>query len=163
MRKLVLVVGSLLLCLNLSAAADKISSQWKCDGKPSDQHSIAVPEQPGHSYAIAQGKCTSIKGAMGDAKETEGTFTEFDDVKGNAISNHGVFVATLSTGDKVFYNYHGSQTLKDGKMTSASNTWTLGGGTGKLKGVKGSGGCKGNGNADGSSTWHCDGTYSTGK
>jgi hypothetical protein len=163
MRKLMLVSCSLFLLLNLSAAADKISSQWKCDAKPSDQHSIAVPEQPGHNYTIAQGNCTSEKGAMGDAKEKEGTFTEFDDANGNAISNHGVFVATLATGDKVFYNYHGTQTVKDGKMTSASNTWTLGGGTGKFKAVQGSGGCKGTGNADGSSTWHCDGTYSNGK
>jgi hypothetical protein len=48
-------------------------------------------------------------------------------------------------------------------MDSASNTWTINGGTGKFAGAKGEGGCKGNGNPDGSSTWNCDGTYSAGK
>jgi hypothetical protein len=117
----------------------------------------------GHAYHIGQGKCASEKGAMGDVKEQEGTWTEFDDIAGSATRNHGVFVVTLASGDKVFYNYHGTQTAKDGKMDAGTNTWTLGSGTGKFKGVKGEGGCKGKGNPDGSSTWNCDGTYSVGK
>jgi hypothetical protein len=100
---------------------------------------------------------------MGDVKEQEGTWTEFDDIAGSATRNHGVFVVTLASGDKVFYNYHGTQTAKDGKMDAGTNAWTLGSSTGKFKGVKGEGGCKGKGNPDGSSTWNCDGTYSVGK
>lgn len=163
MRKLSLVVCSLVLCIAASAAKDKISSQWKCDAKGSDEHSINVGDQPGHAYHISQGKCASEKGSMGDVKEQEGTWTEFDDVSPNGYSNHGLFIVTLASGDKVNYNYHGSATTKDGKMDSASNTWTINGGTGKFAGAKGEGGCKGNGNPDGSSTWNCDGTYSAGK
>jgi len=163
MRKLVLVVCSLVLGTTISAAKDKISSQWKCEAKSVDEHNIAVGDQEGHAYHVGQGKCPSEKGAMGDVKEQEGTYTEFGDVAGNTISNHGVFIVTLASGDKVFYSYHGTQTVKDGAIQSGTNTWTLTGGTGKMKGVKGSGGCKGQGNPDGSSTWNCDGTYSTAK
>lgn len=71
LEKCVFVVCLLFLLVTLSASQGKISSQWKCD-KPSDQHSIAVPDSESHNYAIAQGKCTSEKGSMGDAKEQEG-------------------------------------------------------------------------------------------
>ncbi|HXZ32440.1 MAG TPA: hypothetical protein VEH30_09170 [Terriglobales bacterium] len=163
MRKLVVIVCSLVLCVSVSAADDKISSQWKCDGKPSDEHSMAVGDHEGHAYVINQGKCASEKGAMGDAKEQEGMWTQFLDSTGNKVKNHGVFVVTLAGGDKVFYNYHGTQTVKDGKVESGSNAWILTGGTGKFEGVKGEGACKGKGNPDGSSTWNCEGTYSMGK
>ena len=161
MRNWVFVVCLLFLCVNLSAAQGKISSQWKCD-QPSDQHSIAVPDGEGHTYAISQGKCTSEKGSMGDVKEQEGTYSEFGDMNSSANQNHGVFVVTLASGDKVFYQYHGSQSLKDGKMESGTDKWTLAGGTGKYKTVKGEGSCKGKGNAS-TSTWDCEGSYSGAK
>src|SRR5215470_5728545 len=91
MRNCLRVVCLLFLCVTLSAAQEKISSQWKCD-KPSEQHSIAVPDSEGHNYGIAQGKCTSEKGSMGDAKEQEGTYSEFGDVASSTNHNHGVFV-----------------------------------------------------------------------
>jgi hypothetical protein len=159
MRNCVFVVCWLCLCVTLSAAQGKISSQWKCD-QPSQQHSMAVPDGEGHNYGIAQGKCTSEKGSMGDAKEQEGAYTEFGDMTSSANQNHGVFAVTLANGDKVFYRYQGTQSLKDGKMESGSNKWTLAGGTGKYKAVKGAGGCKGKSNADGTTTWSCEGSYS---
>ena len=158
MRNCVHAACLFFLCATLSAAQGKISSQWKCD-KPSEQHAFAVPDSEGHNYSLAQGKCTSEKGSMGDAKEKEGTYTEFGDMTGNANQNHGVFVVTVADGDKVFYRYHGTQLMKDSNLESATNKWTLAGGTGKYKAVKGEGGCKGKGNADGSSTWECEGSY----
>lgn len=163
MRNLVVLTCSLIVCVSLAAAKDKISSQWKCDGKPADEHAIAVGDHDGHAYHISQGKCTAEKGAMGDVKEQEGMWTQFDDATGGSIQDHGIFVVTLASGDKVFYNYHGTQTVKDGKVEAGSNTWVLAGGTGKFQAVKGKGGCKGKGNADGSSTWTCDGSYSVSK
>jgi hypothetical protein len=155
----VLVVCLLFLFVTLSAAQGKISSQWKCD-LPSDQHSIAVPDSENHNYAVAQGKCTSEKGSMGDVKEQEGAYSEFGDMTSSTNQNHGLFVVTLADGDKVFYRYHGRQLLKSGKIVSGTNTWTLAGGTGKYKAVKGEGSCKGKGNMDGTSTWNCQGSYS---
>lgn len=162
MRNILFVVCTLVLWVTVSAAGN-ISSQWKCEAKPADQHSVAVPDREGHSYSIAQGKCTAEKGSMGDAKEQEGTFTEFGDMTSSADQNHGVFVDTLASGDKIYYHYHGTQTWKDGKMVTGNNKWTLAGGTGKFKGVKGEGSCKGKANPDDSSTWNCEGTYTEGK
>lgn len=157
-RNFVVMVCWFALCVTLSQAQDKISTQWKCEGKPADQHSIAVPDREGHSYSIAQGKCTAEKGSIGDAKEQDGTYTEFGDVMGGSIQNHGVFVDALVSGDKIFYHYHGTQTWKDGKFASGANKWTLAGGTGKFKAAKGEGVCKGKASADGSSTWNCEGS-----
>jgi hypothetical protein len=162
MRNCVLVVCLLVFCITLSAAQGKISSQWKCD-KPSDQHSIAVPDREDHSYSIAQGKCTSEKGGMGNDKEQEGTYNEFSDTIGGAAQVHGVFVVTLASGDKVIYLYHGTRTWKDGSLESGADKWTLPGGTGKYKATTGEGSCKGKGNPDGSSTWNCEGSYSGAK
>jgi hypothetical protein len=50
-----------------------------------------------------------------------------------------VFVVTLANGDKVFYRYNGTQSLKQGIVESDTNTWTLAGGTGRYKAVKGEG------------------------
>jgi len=163
MRNFAFVVGSLFLCITLSPAQNKISTQWNCGATPADQHNIAVPDAEGHSYTIAQGNCTAEKGSIGGSKEKEGTFTEFGDTTPTAMQNHGVFVDTLESGDKVYYHYHGSQTWKDGKMVSGANKWTLAGGTGKAKGIKGEGSCKGKGNPDGSSIWDCVGTYTMAK
>lgn len=162
MRNCVVVVCLLVLCVTVSAAQEKISSQWNCD-KPAEQHSFTVPDGEGHSYMLAQGKCTSEKGGMGDVKEQEGAYTEFLDATGSAVQNHGVFVVTMAGGDKVYYHYHGTQAWKDTNMVSGTNRWTLAGGTGTFKAAKGDGGCKGKANADGSSVWNCDGTYSGAK
>lgn len=163
MRKLIVIVFALVLSTVAWAADGKISAQWKCDAKPVDDHSIAVGDHEGHLYHVAQGKCTAETGSMGDTKVGEGAYTEFGDINGSKVQNHGVFVNTLAGGDKVFYHYHGSQSVKDGKIESGNNSWTLAGGTGKFEGVKGEGNCKGKGNPDGSSTWNCEGTYTTAK
>ncbi|HTL91653.1 MAG TPA: hypothetical protein VL176_04865, partial [Steroidobacteraceae bacterium] len=56
---------------------------------------------------------------------------------------HGIYVLSLQSGDKVSLPFQGTTTLKDGKPTAASGTWSFAVGTGKLKGIKGKG------------TWHC--------
>src|SRR5260370_5987427 len=117
--------------------AQKIASQWKCDAKAADEHSIAVPDKDGHAYHISQGKCAPEKAAMGAVNEQEGMGTEFDEIAGGAIKNHGVFVVTLASGDKVFYNYHGTHTSNDGNVEAGTNTCTLGGGTSQFNVVKG--------------------------
>jgi len=46
------------------------------------------------------------------------------------------------------------------QMQSGSDMWQYTGGTGKFKGIKGSGTCKGTASADGSTNWTCTATYS---
>ena len=158
MRKLAFVVCLAFLSAVGVQAQGKIDAQWKC-GKATVEHSIAVGDQAGHAYAVSQTKCSAAKGEIGGAQEKEGTGTEFHDVMGNNLSWHGVFVETLASGDKIHYSYTGTGTASGGQFVSGSNTWTIIGGTGKLKGVKGNGACKGKGNPDGTATWDCQGTY----
>ena len=162
MRK-VLWVG-FLVCLSagVALAQNKINNGWAC-GKPAMAQSIQIGDQPNHAYAIDQIKCTSTKGEIGGVKEKEGTGTEFSEVTGNNSSGHGVFVETMANGDMIHFTYQTTGTLKNGQFASGSNKFQATGGTGKFKGIKVSGSCTGTGNADGSSSWTCSGTYSMGK
>jgi hypothetical protein len=148
-----------LVCLSatLALAQGKTNTGWAC-GKPAMANSIEIGDKPGHAYAIDQIKCTATKGEIAGVKEKEGTGTEFAEITGNSSKGHAVWVETMANGDKLFATYQATITLKDGKMVSGSDTWQFNGGTGKLKGIKGSGTCKGTGSADGSSNWTCSGT-----
>jgi len=158
MRKLILGI----CCIGLMAvgmqAQEKIASSWSCD-KPSVQHSLDVGDMPGHTYSIAQVKCTATKGELGGVKEKEGTGTEFHDTMGDRDNWHGTFVEVLASGDKVYYSYKGSGSPAKG----ISDTWTVAGGTGKSKGATGKGSCKGKGSPDGSANLDCTGSYESAK
>jgi hypothetical protein len=158
MRKLVFAVCFAFLFAVGAQAQGKIASQWNC-GKATDAHSIEVGDQAGHMFVVSQSKCSAVKGEIGGVQEKEGTSTDFNDVMGDKSSLHGVFVETLANGDRVYVSYKGSGTSKGGQFVSGNDTWTITGGTGKLKGIKGKGTCKGKGNPDGSATWDCEGTY----
>jgi hypothetical protein len=68
---------------------------------------------------------------------------------------------TMDNGDKVYYTFEGSASTDITKPYS--NKWKILSGTGKYKGIKGSGTCSGKFNADGSLDDACTGTYSIGK
>jgi hypothetical protein len=159
MRRLWLIGCSVLLLSSLSLA-DKLVSQWNC-GKPSDAHSIDVGDRANHSYAVSKTTCTATKSGVGGVKEKEGIGTEFDETTGDALTWHGVFVVTMENGDKIHYTYSnsGKGMLKAGQFQSGANKWSIVGGTGKFASAKGEGSCQGKGNADGTATWDCEGTY----
>lgn len=162
MRKLVLLANLVCLCATLAMAQSKVASEWKC-GKPEGIHPLEVGDQPSHSYSTYQIKCTAAKGEIAGVKEKEGTATEFSEVTGDKSSGHGIFVETLASGDKLYISYTVTAGFKKGQMQSASNKWQTTGGTGKLKGSKGSGSCTGKPNPDGTTTFTCTGTNSVGK
>ena len=159
MCKPVLVLCLVCLCATVVLAQGKVENGWAC-GKPAMTNSIEVGDQPNHAYAIDQIKCTSTKGEIAGVKEKEGTGTEFAEVTGNSSKGHGVFVETMVNGDKIYFTYQTTATIKNGQMQSGSDKWQATGGTGKFKTIKASGTCTGTGNADGSTTWACTGTYS---
>jgi hypothetical protein len=158
MRKLFLIGCTVFLLASLSAAKDKLVSQWNC-GKPSDAHSIDVGDQANHAYTISKTTCSASKASS--LKEKEGVGTQFNENMGDSITWHGMFVTTTESGDKINYSYSstGKGTTKDGQFQSGNNKWSMVGGTGKFAGASGTGGCTGKGNADGSVTWDCTGTY----
>jgi len=159
MRKSVLVVCSVLLFGSVLLAQNKIETKWKC-AKDSAMQKLDVGDMPDHAYAVAQGTCSATASESG-FDEKSGAYTEFRDMKKARMSTHGRFLVTMGSGDKVYYTYANSVPADIKKP--ASNKWTIDSGTGKYKGIKGSGVCSGMAHEDGSGDWHCTGTYTLGK
>lgn len=158
MHKRLLVALALLVFASIAMAQSKVDTKWHCP-KPAAEHKLEVGDVPDHSYWIGQATCDATS-SSGDLKDKTGTYTEFRDAWKASFNFHGYFIATTDNGDKVHYTYDGSASTDITKP--AANKWKIVGGTGKNKGVKGSGTCSGKINADGSGDWDCTGTYSMG-
>ncbi|MBV9623007.1 MAG: hypothetical protein JOZ14_03405 [Acidobacteria bacterium] len=143
---------------NIALAQRKSNVQWKCD-KPAVQHEIDVGDNAGHAYVIEKINCTATKGEIAGVKIKSGTGTEFVDVKGDKATGHGEFVENMENGDKDYYRYEFTGTSNNGAFQSGSNKWSMTEGGGKMKGGQASGTCKAKGNADGSTSFDCLGTY----
>lgn len=152
MRKLLLL--AFCLVFGSAAMAEKIDTKWHC-ATPTANHKFDVGDEPDHAYSLGQGGCTATTTVSG---EKSGAYTEFQEVWKASYTNHGRFNVTMDNGDMVYYTYEGSGPADISKP--AMNKWKILSGTGKHKGMKGSGGCSGTRNADGSSDWTCTGTYS---
>jgi hypothetical protein len=135
----------------------KASFSGKC-AKPDVVQSVPAGDKDGHIFMIQQGKCESM-GQIGDAKSKEGMFSEHNEAMGNHLKAWGVYVETFDSGDKVFYSYQATSTTKDGAVAAGSNKYQITGGTGKMKGMKGSGTCKFTGNSGGGLDYECTGEY----
>ncbi len=143
----------------VAGAQTKISGTSQC-AKADAQHAIMVGDRPGHSFMISQSKCTWTKPwEIAGIQSKEGVATSFDEASGSSSRTRGFYHDTMANGDKANYRYEGTVSLKDGAPQSAEIKWTLVGGTGKLKGAKGKGTCKGKPGSEGSITWDCEGEY----
>jgi len=159
MRKLLLVVLALLVSGSIAMAQSKVDTKWHCS-KAATEQKLDVGDVPDHIFWIGQGTCEATA-STGDLKEKSGQYTEFHDAWKARFTFHGYYNATTESGDKALYTYEGSASTDIAKP--AANKWKIVGGTGKNKGIKGSGSCAGKVNADGSADWECTGTYSMGK
>ena len=126
------------------------------------QKSIPAGDQAGHSFVVQGGKCTD-KETLAGAIATGGQYAEHSDVTASGSKGAGIFTVTYNTGDKMFYQYTLSVSLKDGVIQSGSGTFVASGGTGKMKGVTAKGTCTfGPGSTKASNTFNCTGEYSLG-
>ena len=157
-----IVCLSVLLALALAAASAETKTTFtgKC-AKPDVQQGVPAGDQDGHVFMVTQGKC-SITGNINGVIARQGNFSEEVEATPTSIKNRGVYVVTFDSGDKVYYKYQGSGTAKDGAFQSGTNKYEIAGGTGKMAGATGSGGCKLTGNSDGGVDYSCTGTYSVG-
>ena len=138
-------------------AQTKTTMSGKCD-KPSMAQSAPAGDKDGHAFMLQQGSCTA-GGDVGDAKGKSGMFTEHDDATGTHVTGWGMYVETLDSGDKIFYSYVTKASTKDNMITTGGNTYKITGGTGKMKGIKGSGTCTLKGESDGGLSYDCSGDY----
>jgi hypothetical protein len=148
------------LVVATATAQTKMSLSGKC-GKPDVQQNIPAGDAASHVFVLAQGKCET-KGEVGGAASKEGAFSEHGEVTGNRSKVSGVYVETFDSGDKIFYIYQNNVTLKDGTPQTGQGKYQIASGTGKMKGIKGSGTCKHTGNAGGGIDYSCTGEYTLG-
>jgi len=158
-RKLLFVACSLLVFGSVTMAQGKVDTKWHCP-KETVSHKLDVGDVPDHSYMITQGTCNATSSDSGFVEKT-GDFTEFQEIWKTSFNYHARLNVTMDNGDKVYWTYEGSASTDITKPVSLK--WKILSGTGKYKGIKGSGTCSGKFNADGSADWECTGTYSTGK
>jgi hypothetical protein len=142
----------------VASAQTKITFSGKC-AKPENVQSIPAGDKDGHMFMVQTGKCTTAKGEVGGAKSKEGMYSEHGETTGTQSKVWGLYAEMYDSGDKIFYSYQGATMAKEGGPVSGTNTWHMTGGTGKLKGIKGTGGCKFTGNADGGLDYTCTGEY----
>ena len=159
MRRLLFVVFSVLVFGSAAMAQSKVGNKWHCP-KQSADHKFDVGDVSDHSYMILQGTCDATSSDSGFAEKTGG-YTEFRETWKASMNVHGRFNVTMDNGDMVYYTYERSASTDITKPLSQK--WKILSGTGKHKGIKGSGTCSGKANADESSDWECTGTYSMGK
>ena len=115
-------------------AQTKVSATAEC-GQPDTHHVIPVGDLPDHSLGLLQVKCTYTKPMeIEGAKSVSTVITMTNEVSGDSIRAHGFQVVTMDSGDKVFVSHEGA-----GTPEGQDGTWSISGGTGKLKGVKGKG------------------------
>ena len=151
-----LFIAFCLFVLGAAAMAQKIDTKWTCM-KPSENPMFQVGDVPDHNYALAKGACNATSSGSG---EKSGAYTEFQEMWKASFTNHGRFNVTMDNGDMVYYTYAGLGSTDPKKPLS--NKWKIESGTGKHKGIKGSGSCSGTQKDDGSSDWVCTGTTSMG-
>ncbi|HZM10546.1 MAG TPA: hypothetical protein VFC15_10080 [Candidatus Limnocylindrales bacterium] len=140
-----------------TSAQTKSSISGTC-AKADVEQSVPAGDQPGHLFMVAQGKCTT-KGEVGGQTSKSGAYSEHRDVTANRIKAAGVYVETYDSGDKIIYNYQMSMGLKDGALQAGKGTYQVTGGTGKFKGIKGTGTCAYTGGANGTNDYSCTGDY----
>jgi hypothetical protein len=158
--KVLWVCALFALAVAATPGQTKNSMSGKC-GKP-DAQSIPAGDRDGHLFTLQTGKCESM-GEIGGAKSKEGAFSEHTDTMGSRVKAWGVYVETFDSGDKVFYNYQTHAKVENGALVSGGNTYQISGGTGKMKGIKGSGTCKLTGTPEGGLVYRCTGQYTLAK
>jgi len=132
-----LILVSCVLALSMSAVAQtKLVAVIDCD-KADPQYTIQAPDREGYSYQIAQNKCIWTKGSTLEGIESKDAVNvSFYDARGTAARIAHTQVTRYTNGDKVFASGTGNL---DPKTSVGSGKWSYTGGTGKFRGLKGSG------------------------
>jgi hypothetical protein len=134
MCRIFIAIALVCFVVATTAAQTKVSATAQC-GQPDTQHVIPVGDLPDHSLGLLQVKCTYTKPMeIEGAKSVSTVITIMNEVSGESFRAHGCQVVTMDSGDKVFLSHEGT-----GTPESQDGTWSMSGGTGKLKGLKGKG------------------------
>ena len=154
------VAALMILGVAFSAHAQgKMSGKLSC-GKPDVNSTADVGDMAGHMIMLQKAACTwptpfTIAGSKSRTAIDVGTA----EAHGNTAAQRGYSTTTMDNGDQSTVEYTGHMQMKPDGSGTYSGTWKFLSGTGKLKGIKGSGTYKGGANADGSGNADVDGHY----
>jgi hypothetical protein len=159
MRKSMAAFALLAVLTSAAAAQTKISGKLSC-AKPDVNSSAEVPDAAGHMVMLTKANCTwPTPLDVGGVKTKSAIDVATAEVHGASGTGHGYNVATMDNGDKITASYSGTMQMnKDGSGTF-KGTWKYTSGTGKFKGIKGSGTYTGSATPDGSATGDIEGEY----
>jgi hypothetical protein len=136
MTRYLLAFSCLFMLASSAVAQTKFSGIIECS-KPDPTYTIQVPDQEGYSLVIGQNKCTWTKPFKIEGLESKNNVqTESDEVMGKTTKAIAYGFTQFSNGDKAFHR--GISTVAQKAQTS-SGKWSFTSGTGKLRGIKGSG------------------------
>ncbi len=136
----------------------KLDGKLRCD-KRETEHSIEVPDRPGHALMLTKRKCswTEPLVIMG-SKTTDGVAVDFLEKMEGSLHIHGFETDTLDTGEKLTWQSMG-QVLGEKGPATGKGRFSIRQGTGKFKGIKGGGTYEGRLDADDVLTLEFEGVY----
>jgi hypothetical protein len=160
MRKVILVPALLCGMAVIAGAQTKITGKLNC-AKPS----VSQMGGDGSQMIMFQkSNCTWATPFTIDGSKAGPTVdVSIGDMTGSMARNHGYSTTVMDNGDTTIVRYEGAMQMKKDRSGTLKGTWRFVRGTGKFKGISGSGSYKGEGAADGSASADISGHYSLGK
>jgi hypothetical protein len=159
MKKIAIVVVALLTVATSVAAQGKVTGKLSC-AKPDVNSMAEVGDAQGHMLMLQKTACTwPTPWDVGGSKSKSAVDVSTAEVHGLTGTSHGYNTTTLDNGDKVTVSYEGKIQMKQDQSGTGSGTWRFVSGTGKAKGIKGSGTYKATAAADGSGMVDVNGNY----
>jgi len=160
MRKVILVPALLCGLAAIAAAQTKITGKLTC-AKPSVSQTGGDGAQ---MIMFQKANCTWATPFTIDGSKPGPTVdVSIGDMTGSTARNHGYSTTVMDNGDTTIVRYEGAMQMKKDRSGTIKGTWRYVRGTGKFRGISGSGSYKGEGAADGSAWADISGHYSLGK
>lgn len=160
MRKLILVPALLCGMAAIAGAQTKISARLSC-AKPNVNETAG---DAGQMIMFNKANCNwSAPYVIDGSKPKRTVDAGIGDVSGSTARVHGYSTTVMDNGDSTIARYEGTMQMKKDGSGTDKGTWRYVRGTGKLKGIKGSGTFKGESAADGSGWVDVTGNYSVPK
>lgn len=160
MRKVILVSALLCGMSVVAGAQTKITGKLTCS-KPSVREMAGSGAQ---MISFVRANCTwPTPFTIDGSKPGRTVDATVGDVSGSTAKDHGYSTTVMDNGDTTIVRYEGTAQLKKDGSSTYRGTWRWVRGTGKFRGITGSGTFKGAGAADGSTSSDVSGHYSLGK
>jgi hypothetical protein len=112
-------------------------------------------------FLIMKMSCTfNVPLEIAGLKATTYSVAEATEMSGAQLQDRDYLVMKMDNGDKAYARTQDVGSMKEGGAFTDEGTWSIIGGTGKLKGIKGKGTYKGSGVAGGTEDTQMEGEYS---